>query len=94
MKVVNSVRSEAALVCAGCSRPVRTGEFVLYHRQKVGHLLHTFVAHVECVERKVETSPFGTARREKSAFEQLRNRILATGKAFPDGDEDEDLNVR
>lgn len=84
MKVIDHIDTGTRMICPGCRRLIKQGEFTLVHEQKVGHLLHTFAAHVECVERKVETSPVGSVRREKFAFEQLKARIVATGKAFPD----------
>jgi hypothetical protein len=64
--------------CQQCDRKVKAGQWILWISQH-DTALRRMVVHVACVRKLIADVP----DEDQDAFEKLRERILATGQAFP-----------
>jgi hypothetical protein len=66
--------------CRHCGRAVRAGQVVLVQHGYESYTRRDFVVHARCMRLLLDTAP---PEMDQTAYEELRERILATGNAFP-----------
>lgn len=71
------------LGCSKCRKKTKPGMVVLDQPVEIGQLIHHVVTCKKCIDRMVGSAPAAT---DEEAFNQLREQIMKTGKAFPDAE--------
>lgn len=68
--------------CQHCGRKIRPGQVVLVkHGWDGTYSSRDFAIHARCMKLLLETAP---PEQDQLAYEELRDRILVTGNAFPE----------
>lgn len=80
--VITRNNEDKYMVCRHCLKSVQAGQVILFQRMLDGPTNNRqFVLHTRCVQKLLEKAPADTDER---AYIELRDRIHATGEAFPD----------